>query len=258
MVRDLVVSAGYAVMGRWRERYDDMDTERAIEMLESLGAEHLAARSEQKRPKQPAAAKADLSLADVQAQFDKLQLEADQSFTALSTIYARGGEKVTIAMLTELQKLPVQVQTELANAGQPAFDKFVDDEFASLRATMVKAGIYLVAGKPEELVPYYNKVLEVYRALGSREGEAAILATLGPLYAEMDQPEKARESLERALSIFRAAGVRHLADGYSVSLEQVTEKIRYDLFYVKQMSLWLDLRILARTALVVMRRQGVA
>ncbi|EOM76288.1 ABC transporter ATP-binding protein [Rhodococcus rhodnii] len=44
-VSDLVVSAGYAVLGRWRERYDDLDTERAIEMLESLGAEHLAERT---------------------------------------------------------------------------------------------------------------------------------------------------------------------------------------------------------------------
>ncbi len=35
--------------------------------------------------------------------------------------------------------------------------------------------------------------------------------------------------------------------GYSVSLEQVTEKMRYDLFYIKHMSLWLDLRILADT-----------
>ncbi|OBI48294.1 iron ABC transporter ATP-binding protein [Mycobacterium kyorinense] len=45
VVRDLVVSAGYAVLGRWRERYDDVDYHRAIDMLESLGAEHLADRS---------------------------------------------------------------------------------------------------------------------------------------------------------------------------------------------------------------------
>ncbi len=44
-VRDLVVSAGYAVLGRWRERYDDIDYHRAADMLESLGAEHLAGRS---------------------------------------------------------------------------------------------------------------------------------------------------------------------------------------------------------------------
>lgn len=44
MVRDLVVSAGYAVLGRWRERYDDVDYEQAVDMLESVGAEHLAGR----------------------------------------------------------------------------------------------------------------------------------------------------------------------------------------------------------------------
>jgi iron complex transport system ATP-binding protein len=45
VVRDLVVSAGYAVLGRWRERYEEVDYRRAIDMLESLGAEHLADRS---------------------------------------------------------------------------------------------------------------------------------------------------------------------------------------------------------------------
>ncbi|MFE3293257.1 ABC transporter ATP-binding protein [Rhodococcus sp. NPDC059234] len=45
VVSDLVVSAGYAVLGRWREQYEEMDTTRAVEMLESLGAEHLADRT---------------------------------------------------------------------------------------------------------------------------------------------------------------------------------------------------------------------
>lgn len=44
-VRDVVVSAGYAVMGRWREKYDDVDYEQAVDMLESVGAEHLAERT---------------------------------------------------------------------------------------------------------------------------------------------------------------------------------------------------------------------
>ncbi|MEE2057653.1 ABC transporter ATP-binding protein [Rhodococcus artemisiae] len=45
LVVDLVISAGYGVLGRWREKYDDIDTSRAVEMLESLGAEHLAGRT---------------------------------------------------------------------------------------------------------------------------------------------------------------------------------------------------------------------
>ncbi|MEI7518844.1 MAG: ABC transporter ATP-binding protein [Mycobacteriaceae bacterium] len=45
VVRDVVVSAGYAVLGRWRERYDDVDYLRALDTLESIGAEHLADRT---------------------------------------------------------------------------------------------------------------------------------------------------------------------------------------------------------------------
>ena len=44
--------------------------------------------------------------------------------------------------------------------------------------------------------------------------------------------------------------------GYSVSLEQVTVKMRYDLFYIKQMSLWLDLRILVDTVKIVLFGRG--
>lgn len=45
VVSDLVVSAGYAVLGRWREQYDEVDYSRAIDTLESVGAEHLADRT---------------------------------------------------------------------------------------------------------------------------------------------------------------------------------------------------------------------
>ena len=49
------------------------------------------------------------------------------------------------------------------------------------------------------------------------------------------------------------AQIRH---GYSVSLEDVTEKIRYDLYYVKHMSLWLDLQILIDTVKIVLFGRG--
>ncbi len=45
IVSDVVVSAGYGVLGRWRERYDSADTDRARQLLGALGAEHLAQRS---------------------------------------------------------------------------------------------------------------------------------------------------------------------------------------------------------------------
>ncbi|WP_051077936.1 ABC transporter ATP-binding protein [Corynebacterium lubricantis] len=40
-VGDLVISAGYSILGRWREDYDEMDYEQASEKLEQLGAMHL-------------------------------------------------------------------------------------------------------------------------------------------------------------------------------------------------------------------------
>jgi iron complex transport system ATP-binding protein len=43
-VLDVVVSAGYAVMGRWREEYESLDTGRAHELLTGLGVGHLADR----------------------------------------------------------------------------------------------------------------------------------------------------------------------------------------------------------------------
>ncbi len=43
-VADLVISAGYAVLGRWREDYDSTDTERAEGMLALLGMDALAGR----------------------------------------------------------------------------------------------------------------------------------------------------------------------------------------------------------------------
>ncbi len=40
--------------------------------------------------------------------------------------------------------------------------------------------------------------------------------------------------------------------GYANDLEEETEKMRYDLYYIKHRSLWLDARILLRTVLVVL------
>ena len=44
-VRDVVVSASYAVLGRWREDYDTLDHERADELLAQLRIEQLADRT---------------------------------------------------------------------------------------------------------------------------------------------------------------------------------------------------------------------
>jgi iron complex transport system ATP-binding protein len=45
LVRDVVVSASYAVIGRWREAYDDLDHDRARDLLASVRADHLLDRT---------------------------------------------------------------------------------------------------------------------------------------------------------------------------------------------------------------------
>ncbi|MEI5675257.1 MULTISPECIES: ABC transporter ATP-binding protein [unclassified Nocardioides] len=44
-VHDVVVSASYGVVGRWREEYDDLDHDRATSLLRELGATHLVDRT---------------------------------------------------------------------------------------------------------------------------------------------------------------------------------------------------------------------
>jgi iron complex transport system ATP-binding protein len=45
LVRDLVVSASYAVVGRWRESYDDLDHDRARVLVDAMGASRLLDRT---------------------------------------------------------------------------------------------------------------------------------------------------------------------------------------------------------------------
>jgi len=49
------------------------------------------------------------------------------------------------------------------------------------------------------------------------------------------------------------AQVRH---GYANNLEEETEKMRYDLYYIKNRSLGLDLRILVETVGIILFGQG--
>jgi lipopolysaccharide/colanic/teichoic acid biosynthesis glycosyltransferase len=47
-------------------------------------------------------------------------------------------------------------------------------------------------------------------------------------------------------------GWAQVRQGYANGLEEETEKMRYDLYYIKHMSLWLDLRILFQTVQTVL------
>ncbi|HET6667392.1 MAG TPA: ABC transporter ATP-binding protein [Intrasporangium sp.] len=44
LVGNVVVTASYGILGRWREQYDDLDYVRAMELLKAMGVDHLADR----------------------------------------------------------------------------------------------------------------------------------------------------------------------------------------------------------------------
>jgi len=44
--------------------------------------------------------------------------------------------------------------------------------------------------------------------------------------------------------------------GYAETIDQTIEKLKYDLFYVKHMSVWIDLRILLRSVATVLTGSG--
>jgi hypothetical protein len=46
--------------------------------------------------------------------------------------------------------------------------------------------------------------------------------------------------------------------GYANNLDEETEKMRYDLYYIKNRSLWLDFRIMLATTGIVLFGQGAA
>jgi len=72
-------------------------------------------------------------------------------------------------------------------------------------------------------------------------------ASNGALFAEKI-PFYALRSLVRP-GVTGWAQVRY---GYANNLEEEIEKMRYDLFYIKHASLWLDLRILVDTIKIVL------
>src|SRR5215468_6361618 len=43
-VIDLVLTASYAILGRWKEEYESSDVTRAVELLDALGCAHLIRR----------------------------------------------------------------------------------------------------------------------------------------------------------------------------------------------------------------------
>jgi tetratricopeptide (TPR) repeat protein len=89
----------------------------------------------------------------------------------------------------------------------------IGDPFGHGVRTGTRAEAFLAAGRPAEALPLARRGLDLARLAGGRGFEGWSLRLLGEVAAAQDPPllDEARSSLEAALGIAEAAGMRPLA-----------------------------------------------
>jgi iron complex transport system ATP-binding protein len=113
-VHDVVVSASYGVVGRWREAYDDLDHERAVQLLTEVGAAHLVDRTfgtlsegERKRVQIARALMADPELLLLDEPAAGLDLGGREDLVStLSVLAADPGSPATVLVSHHVEEIP--------------------------------------------------------------------------------------------------------------------------------------------------------
>lgn len=141
-VHDVVVSASYGVVGRWREAYDDLDHERATQLLTEVGAVHLVDRTfgtlsegERKRVQIARALMADPELLLLDEPAAGLDLGGREDLVStLSVLAADPGSPATVLVSHHVEEIP------------PGFT----------HALLLRSGEVVAAGPLEEVVTEAN------------------------------------------------------------------------------------------------------
>lgn len=135
-VFDLVISAGYGVLGRWRERYEAMDIDRTRELLEGLGVEHLADRNygtlsegERKRVLIARAMMTDPELLLLDEPAAGLDLGGREELVARLTMLAADPDAPATVLVTHhVEEIPPGfTHALLISEGQPVAQGLIDD-----------------------------------------------------------------------------------------------------------------------------------
>jgi len=112
---------------------------------------------------------------------------------------------------------------------------------------ITRVGRWLRAFRLDELPQFVNVLKGDMNLVGPRPHPA----TNVPLFRERIPYYALRETVRPGIT-----GWSQVRYGYANSLEEETEKMRYDLYYIKHASLWLDLRILLDTVKIVLLGRG--
>lgn len=141
-VHDVVVSASYGVIGRWREAYDELDHDRATDLLTEVGAIHLVDRTfgtlsegERKRVQIARALMADPELLLLDEPAAGLDLGGREDLVStLSVLAADPASPATVLVSHHVEEIP------------PGFT----------HALLLRAGAVVSAGPIEEVVTAAN------------------------------------------------------------------------------------------------------
>lgn len=114
--------------------------------------------------------------------------------------------------------------------------------------------------------PRITRVGRIIRRLRLDEIPQFINVLKGEMSLVGPRPERPFfvEQLEREIPLYRrrlrvapgATGWAQVKQGYDTSLDDVREKLKYDLYYIENMSLRMDLKILLRTVFVALTGKG--
>ena len=221
----------------------------------------------------------------METNFGQLPLDDPETLRALATrssprsLFSRTIKRLldlslSAALLTLLLPLLMLVATavHLQDGGPALFrqrrvglngGEFTLLKFRSMRTDAESDGVARWAARDDCRVTRFGRILRLYRLdelpqlINVLRGEMSLV---GP---RPERPEIARE-IARRIPLFE---LRHLVPpgltgwaqvnfSYGASVEDATEKTRYDLYYVKNGSIWLDLLILMHTVRVVMLAEG--
>lgn len=127
---------------------------------------------------------------------------------------------------------------------RPATAPPADTVLRDNRSRVTRVGAFLRRYRLDELPQFFNILRGDMNLVGPRPEMAENVATFAACIPYYHLRHAVRPGL---------TGWAQVRCGYSMSLEEVTRKLCYDLYYVKHMSLLFDLRILLDTVKVVLR-----